>query len=86
MKMAIKFCEKTIKETEHEIKEINSKLHSNLTSTQYSNIKEKVTQSQELTIKQLRKKKMHKYRQLKYVEQIKEKQTRNSSVEFSKPN
>lgn len=60
--MAIKFCEKTIKETEHEIKEINSKLHSNLTSTQYSNIKEKVTQNQELTIKQLRKKKMHKYR------------------------
>ena len=30
MKMTIKFCETTIKETEHEIKEVDSKLQSNL--------------------------------------------------------
>ena len=34
MKMTIKFCESTIKETEHEIKEINSKLQSNLPFTE----------------------------------------------------
>ena len=40
MKMTIRFCEKTIKETEHEIKEIDSKLQSNLPSTEYTTIKE----------------------------------------------
>ena len=40
MKITIKFCETTIKETEHEIKEINSKLQSKLPYTKYSDIKE----------------------------------------------
>ena len=39
MKMAIKFFETTIKEIEYEIKEIDSKLQSNLPSTEYRNIK-----------------------------------------------
>ena len=42
MKMTIMFCETTIKETEHEIKEIDSKLQSNLPSTEHSTIKEQV--------------------------------------------
>ena len=84
MKMTIKFCESTIKETEHEIKEINSKLQSNLPFTEYSTIKERVSKNQELTIQQLRKTKTRKYRQLKYDEKIPEKQTRNSSVKFSR--
>ena len=61
MKMTIKFCETTIKETEHEIKEIDSKLQSNLTSTEYSNIKEQVSKNQELTIQQLKRKKTCRY-------------------------
>ena len=83
MKMTIKFCESTIKETEHEIKEINSKLQSNLPFTKYSTIKERVSKNQELTIQQLRKTKTRKYRQLKNDEKIPEKETRNSSVKFS---
>ena len=63
--MTIKFCETTIKETEHEIKEIDSKLQSNLSSTEYSDIKEQVSKNQELTIQQLRRKKTRKHRQLK---------------------
>ena len=86
MKMNIKFCETTINETEHEIKEIDSKLQSNLPSTEYSNIKGQVSKNQEVTIQQLRRKKTRKYRQLKYGEQIPEKQTRNSSVKSSQPN
>ena len=81
--MTIKFCESTIKETEHEIKEINSKLQSNLPFTEYSTIKERVSKNRELTIQQLRKTKTRKYRQLKYDEKIPEKETRNSSVKFS---
>ena len=86
MKMTIKFCETTIKETEHEIKEIDSKLQSNLRSTEYNNIKGQVSKNQEVTIQQLRRKKTRKYRQLKYGEQTPEKQTRNSSVKSSQPN
>ena len=82
--MTIKFSESAIKETEHEIKEINSKLQSNLPFTEYSTIKERVSKNQELTIQQLRKTKTRKYRQLKYDEKIPEKQTRNSSVKFSR--
>ena len=76
MKMTIRFCEKTIKETEHEIKEIDSKLQSNLPSTEYTTIKEQISKNQELTIQQLRRKKTRKYCQLKYGEQALEKQTR----------
>ena len=86
MKMTIKFSETTIKETEHEIKEINSKLQSNLASTDYSNIKGQVSKNQEVTIQQLRRKKTQKYCQLKYGKQIPEKQTRNSSVKSNQPN
>ena len=71
--MTIKFCETTIKETEHEIKEIDSKLQSNLPPSEYSTIKEQVSKNQELTIQQLRRKKTPKYCQLKYGEQIPEK-------------
>ena len=46
MKMTTKFCETTIKE-KHEIKEIDSKLQSNLPSTEYSTIKEQVSKNQE---------------------------------------
>ena len=84
--MTIKFCETTIKEREHEIKEIVLKLQLNLPSTEYSTINEQVSKNQELTIQQLRRKKTRKYRQLKYGEQIPEKQIRNSSVKFSQPN
>ena len=86
MKMTITFCETTIKETEHEIKEIDGKLQSNLPSTENSNIKGQVSKNQEVTIQQLRRKKTRKYRQLKYGEQIPEKLTRNSSVKSSQPN
>ena len=86
MKMTIKLCETTIKETEHEIKEIDSKLRSNLPSTEYSNIKGQVSKNQEVTSQQLRRKKTRKYRQLKYGEQIPKKQTRNSLVKSSRPN
>ena len=86
MKMTIKFCETRIKETEHEIKEIDSKLQSNLRSTEYNYIKGQVSKNQEVTIEQLRREKTRKYRQLKYGEQIPEKQTRNSSVKFSQAN
>ena len=86
MKMTIKFCETTIKETEHEIKEIDSKHQSNLPSTEYGNIKGQVSKNQEVTIQQLRRKETRKYRQFKYGEQIPEKQTRNSSVKSSQPN
>ena len=72
MKMTIKFCETTIKETEDEIKEIDSKLQSNLRSTEYNNIKGQVSKNQDVTIQQLRRKKTRKYRQLKYGEQIPE--------------
>ena len=68
MKMTIKFCETTIKETEHEIKEIDSKLPSNLPCTEYSNIKGQVSKDEEVTIQQLRRKKTCKYPQLKYGE------------------
>ena len=71
---------------EHQVKEIHSKLQSNLTSTEHSNIKEQVSKNEELAIQQLRRKKTLKYRQLKYGEQIPEMQTRNSSVKFSQPN
>ena len=74
------------KETEHEIKEVYSKLQSNLSSTEYSNIKELVSKNQKLTIQQLRRKKIRKYRQLKYGEQIPEKQNRNFLLKFSQPN
>ena len=60
--MNINICDTTIKETEHEIKEIESKFHLNLTSTEYSNIKEQVSKNQEITIQQLMEKKTHKYR------------------------
>ena len=50
MKMNINICDTTIKETEHEIKEIESKFHLNLPSTEYSNIKEQVSKNQEITI------------------------------------
>ena len=65
MEMTIKFCGTTIKETEHEIKEVDSKLQQNLSSTEYSNIKEQVSKNQELIIQELRRKKTHKYRQLR---------------------
>ena len=68
MEMTIKFCGTTIKETEHEIKEVDSKLQQNLSSIEYSNIKEQVSKNQELTIQQVRRKKTHKYRQLRYGE------------------
>ena len=84
--MTITFCETTIKETEHEAKETDSKLQLNLPSAEYSTIKEQVSKNQELTIQQLRRKKAHKYCQLKYGEQIPEKQTRNLSVKFSRSN
>ena len=61
MKMTTKFYERTIKETEHEIKEIDSKLQSNLPSTEYSAIKEQVSKNSELTIQQLRRNKTCKY-------------------------
>ena len=86
MKMTIKFYETTIKDTEHEIKEIDSKLQSNPPSTEYSTVKEQVSKNQELTIRQLRRKETRKYLQLKYGEQIPEKQARNSSVKFSRAN
>ena len=86
MKMTIKFCETTIKETEYEIKEIDSKLQLNIPSTEYSTIKEQVSKNQELTIQQLERKKTRKYCQLKYGEQIPKKQTQNLSVKFSRPN
>ena len=76
--MAITFYETAIKETEHEIKEIDSKLQSNLPSTEYRNIKEEVSKNEEVTIQKLRRKKMRKYRQLEYGEPIPEKETRNS--------
>ena len=40
----------TIKETEHEIKETDSKFQLNLLSTEYSNVKEQVSKNQEVTI------------------------------------
>ena len=83
--MTIKFCEATINETKHEIKEIDSKLQSNLPPTEYSTIKEQVSKNQELTIQQLRRKETRKQRQLKYGEKIPEKQTRNLSEKFSRP-
>ena len=43
--MTINYCETTIKETEHEIKEVDSRLQSNLSSTEYSNIKEQVSKN-----------------------------------------
>ena len=85
MKMTIKFCETTIKETEHEIKEIDSNLPLNLPATEYSNIKGQVSKSQEVTIQQLRRKNTRKHGQFKNGEQMPEKQTRNSSVKFNQP-
>ena len=52
--MTTKFCETTIKETEHEISEAHSKLQLNLSSSEYSNIKEQVNKNQELAIQHLR--------------------------------
>ena len=76
MKTTIKFCETAkFKETEHEVKETDSKLQSSLPSTEYSAIKEQLSKNQELTIQQIRRKKRRKYHQLKYGEQIPEKQT-----------
>ena len=72
-------CETTFKETEHKIKEIDSKLQLNLPVTEYSDVKEQVKKKQ-VTIQQLQRKKMHKYCQLKYGEQIPEKQTQNLKV------
>ena len=86
MKITRKFCETTIKETKHEIKEIDSKFQSNLPSTEYSNIKEQVSKNQAVTIQQLMGTKTGKYRQIKYDEQIPEKQTQNSSVKSGQPN
>ena len=70
MKMTIEFCETTIKEREHEVKEIDSKLQQNLSSTKYSTIKTQLSKNKELTIQQLRRKKTRKYQHLKYGEQI----------------
>ena len=84
--MTIKSCETAIKEIEHEVKEIVSKLQSKLPSTEYKTIKEQVSKNQELTVQQVRRKNTCKYRQLKYGEKITRKQTGNSSVEFSRPN
>ena len=70
MKMTIEFCETTIKEREHEVKEIDSKLQQNLSSTKYSTIKTQLSKNKELTIQQLRRKKTCKYQHLKYGEQI----------------
>ena len=70
MKMTIEFCETTIKEREHEVKEIDSKLQQNLSSTKYSTIKKQLSKNKELTIQQLRRKKTRKYQHLKYGEQI----------------
>ena len=69
MKMAIKICERSIEDTEHEIKEIELKLQSNLASTKYNNFKEHVNKNQEITIQRLRRKKRYKYCQLNYGEQ-----------------
>ena len=82
MNMTIKFCERTMKETEHEIKETDSKLQLNLPSTEYSNFKEQVSKNQEVTIQQVRRKKTCKHCKLKCGEQIPEKQTQNLSVKF----
>ena len=84
--MTITFCETTIKEAEHEIKEIDSKLQSNLISNEYSYIKEQVSKNQELTIQQLRRKKTRKRRQLKYGEQISEKFSQLNQEEKSNNN
>ena len=70
MKMTIEFCETTIIEREHEVKEIDSKLQQNLSSTKYSTIKTQLSKNKELTIQQLRRKKTRKYQHLKYGEQI----------------
>ena len=78
VKITIEFRETTIKETEHQIKEINSKLQSNLPSAEYRNIKEEVSKNEEVTIRKLRRKKTRKYQQLEYGEPIPEKETRNS--------
>ena len=64
----MQFRETTIKATEHDIKEINSKLQSNLPSTEYSNIKEQVIKIQVVTTQQLTRKKTRKYCQFKYGE------------------
>ena len=76
IKMTIEFCETKIKETEHEIKEIDSKLQSNLPSTEYRNIKKEASKNEEVTIQKLTRKKTRKYRQLEYGEPIPEKETR----------
>ena len=89
MKMAIKICERSIEDTEHEIKEIELKLQSNLASTKYNNFKEHVNKNQEITIQRLRRKKRYKYCQLNYGEQVPEKHyvsTRNSSVKSNQLN
>ena len=64
---------------QHKIKEIDSKPQLNLPLTEHSHVKEQVKKKQ-VTIQQLRRKKMHKYCQLKYGEQIPEKQTQNVKV------
>ena len=56
----MQFRETTIKATEHDVKEINSKLQSNLPSTEYSNIKEQVIKIQVVTTQQLTRKKTRK--------------------------
>ena len=61
MKMTIKFCETITKETEHEIKEIDPKLQSDLCSTDCSNVKEQVYKNEEVTSQQLRRKETRKY-------------------------
>ena len=89
MKMAIKICERSVEDKEHEIKEIELKLQSNLASTKYNNFKEHVNKNQEITIQRLRRKKRYKYCQLNYGEQVPEKHyvsTRNSSVKSNQLN
>ena len=68
VKVTMQFRETAIKATEHNIKEINSKLESNLPSTEYRNIKEQVIKIQVVTTQQLTRKKTRKYCQFKYGE------------------
>ena len=84
--MTIKFCKITIKKTNQEIKEINSKVQLNILSTEYSNAKEQVNKNQEVTIQQRRIKKTCKYCQIKHGEQVPGKQTLNLSTKLNQPN
>ena len=57
------------------MKKTDSKLQSNLASTEYSNVKEQVIKNHYVKIQKLRTGKTRKYHQLTYGEQIQEKQT-----------